>query len=234
MNWWILGFLLHVGAVAASAQSFRFLEADAAVAQQQGSVSFLYKADYGVGQKQKFRIGWGIRFTSYLAKNRYYITAPATLTSGNTGPLVIFKPNIAANIDTLLLPTAQVNALNAVISLAYQWSERWAVAFNIDAAGFSFGNRPTGNYINGYQGARVSASPTRWNALLISDNDYGSLNSQFVAYHQIKPNWWLKGGAQFLFTEYTTATRIQQQPDANDRFRYKALMLVVGISRSLP
>jgi len=37
-------------------------------------------------------------------------------------------------------------------------------------------------------------------------------------------------GAQFLFTEYTTSTKVQQLPEQNDRFRNKSLLLCLGIS----
>jgi hypothetical protein len=45
--------------------------------------------------------------------------------------------------------------------------------------------------------------------------------------------WGAKLGAQFLFTEYTTNTEIQQFPEPNDRFRNKSLMVAFGVTYKL-
>ena len=104
------------------------------------------------------------------------------------------------------------------------------VRFNIDAIGFSFGKSTTGNYINGAQGSVESSQPTAFNVLLISDNDRGSLNSAFFGRYLLNKKWGIKGGVQFLFTEYTTDTEVQQFPEPNDRFRNKSLMFMLGAS----
>jgi hypothetical protein len=103
-------------------------------------------------------LGFGARFTSYLGKNQYYTTAPAKLTSGSTGPGVLFKKNIEANLDTFLIKTSQVNSFNLVLTVGYNLSERLMLRFNIDAIGFSFGRNVNGNYINGAQGAIESGA----------------------------------------------------------------------------
>ncbi|MDZ7646567.1 MAG: hypothetical protein U5K54_04975 [Cytophagales bacterium] len=41
----------------------------------------------------------------------------------------------------------------------------------------------------------------------------------------------LKVAYQYLFTEYTTDTEVQQLPEPNDRFRNKSSMLSVGITK---
>ncbi len=201
-----------------------------ALGNTQGSFSILFQRDWQLWKKKKFAVGVGGRFTSYFGANQYYITAPAKLTSGSTGPLVIFKENIVANIDTFLIKSPQVNSLNLLINLSYKFNEKFTVGFNIDAIGFSFGGNKSGNYINGIVGSRESASPTIFNILLISDNDRGSLNSELYGKYYWNEKWGIKLAAQFLFTEYTTENEVQQSPELNDRFRNKSLLLAAGIT----
>ncbi|WP_276370492.1 hypothetical protein [Chryseolinea sp. H1M3-3] len=214
-------------------RTIKFIDANFAVGDAEGSMALSFNVDKGLGKKKKIVVGVGGRLTSYLGKNQYYETAPARLTSGSTGPQVIFKENIAANIDTFLIKTAQVNSLNVLITLGYNFSEKLMVRFNIDAIGLSFGKNTKGNYINGSRGAIEAASPTTWNALLVSDNDRGSLNSEFFGRYLFNKKWAVKAGIQFHFTEYTTDTQVQQFPEANDRFRNKSLMFTAGLSYKL-
>ncbi len=200
-----------------------------AIGSSQGSVSVLVQHDWELWKSKKFAIGAGARFTSYFGANQYYITAPAELTSGSTGPFVIFKENIEENIDTFLIKSPQVNSLNLLINLRYKFNERFMVGFNIDAIGFSFGGSKNGNYINGSQGVMESGKPTAFNILLISDNDRGSLNSELYGKYYWNEKWGIKLGAQFLFTEYTTDSEVQQLPEPNGRFRNKSLLIAAGV-----
>jgi long-subunit fatty acid transport protein len=211
----------------------RELNFTSAVGSTQGSVSVLVQHDWELWKSKKFAIGVGARFTSYFGANQYYITAPAEITSGSTGPFVIFKENIEENIDTFLIKSPQVNSLNLLINLRYKFNEKFMVGFNIDAIGFSFGGSKAGNYINGAQGAMESANPTSFNILLISDNDRGSLNSELYGKYYWNERWGIKLGAQFLFTEYTTDTEVQQFPEPNDRFRNKSLLFAAGVTYKL-
>ena len=65
--------------------------------------------------------------------------------------------------------------------------------------------------------------------LLTSDNDLGSLNSEFYLNYFFKDRWAVKVAGQFHFTEYTTDINVQQEPKPNDRFRNKSLLGAVGI-----
>jgi len=196
----------------------------------QGSFSAAYLHQWRVGKNKKIELGVGGRFTAYLGANQYYVTAPAKLTSGKTGPGVIFLDNVAANIDTFLIASPMTFSVNAMVSIGYRFTERFTASFNIDAIGFSFGSSRRGNYINGAFGQNINASPTAFNLLLVSDNDLGSLNSELVGKYKLTDKLWLRGGAQFLFTEYTTESKVQQFPEPNDRFRNKSLMLLIGVS----
>lgn len=199
----------------------------------EGTISAMVSYDWELWKKKKFAIGVGARVTTYFGANQYYTTAPAELTSGDTGPFVIFKEDIEENIDSLLIKSPQTNAVNLLINLRYKFNEKLMIGFNIDAIGFSFGSSKSGNYINGVQGSMENAKPTSFNILLISDNDRGSLNSELYGKYYWNEKWGVKLAAQFLFTEYTTDTEVQQFPEPNDRFRNKSLMFAVGVTHKL-
>lgn len=201
---------------------------DIAVGNSEGTFSGAYLNNWKLGSKNKFLLGLGGRLTTYFGANQYYETAPAKITSGSTGPGVFFKETIIANMDTFLVKSPQVNALNAMINLGYQVSDKLSLGFNIDLLGFSLGGKQQGTYINGSLGQVESSKPTPFNVLLISDNDIGTLNSELYGRYVINEKWTLRAGAQFLFTEYTTDTSVQQFPEPNDRFRNKSLMFMVG------
>jgi hypothetical protein len=211
----------------------KFTELGFGIGDSEGSIALVFNYDKGLGKQHKIIIGAGARFTSYLGKNQYYATAPAKLTSGSTGPGVLFKENITANMDTFLIRSAQVSSLNLLVSVGYNLSEKLMLRFNIDVVGFSFGKSVTGNYINGSQGAMEQGSPTSINLLLISDNDKGSLNSELFVRYLVNDKWGVKAGVQFLFTEYTTDSEVQQLPETNDRFRNKSPMFSAGVSCKL-
>lgn len=232
----VTGFICCIqhGAIAQMLpKTSKFIDLALGIGDSEGSFAFSFNYDKGLGKNRKVVLGFGARFTSYLGKNQYYITAPAKLTSGNTGPGVLFKENIEANLDTFLINTSQVNSVNLVLTVGYNLSERLMLRFNIDAIGFSFGKNVNGNYINGAQGSMESANPTAFNLLLVSDNDKGSLNSELFARYLLNDKWSIKGGIQFLFTEFTADSEVQQFPEANDRFRNKSLMFDVGVSYKL-
>jgi hypothetical protein len=187
---------------------------------------------HAVTKKKRFKIGYGIRFTTQSGKDLYYVTAPAKLTSKQTGPQVLFSKTYPENIDTFFVSGTQHNLLNLSINLQYTIKEKYDIGFNIDAVGLSFGNKVNGKYI-AYQsadnGSFHSAKPTSLNALLVSDNDIGALNSELYFRYWFKTKWAIKAGATFLFTEYTTQHKLRLD---NTRWRNKALMGMIGITYS--
>ncbi len=208
----------------------------AAVGSNEFSTALAYQHLWKLGKKEKFGIGAGVRLTNYFGTNKYYTTAPAKLTSGKTGPSVLFADDILQNIDSVLFKQSQVNALNLSINFDYNIYKKITIGFNIDAVGFSFGGKQNGSYLgNNGIGATTTAQPTSFNLLLISDNDLGSLNSEFFAQYKFNKKWGAKIGFQFLFTEYKTATQVQTTPDGqkNDRFRYKSSGISFGLTYKL-
>lgn len=180
---------------------------------------------HAFGKKRKFRLGYGLRLTSYFGNNLQYQTAPAKYTSGQTGPQVLFVDNKPENIDTLIFDKARTAALNLSINLEYQVYKKWSLAFNIDAVGASIGGKQ--NVVHNRTGQIALAKPTNLNLLLISDNDIGTLNSELLVKYQLNDHFTILGGFGFLFTEYTTDRPFKL---SNDRFRNKSEQLVIGFA----
>ncbi len=182
-----------------------------------------------LGKKQKFSLGYGLRFNLNAGSKSDFWTAPAKLTTGNSGPQVLFQENLFQNFDTI--QTAYlVGSLNLSIHLNYRFNSRWQAEFNIDALGFSFGSEVDAEYSSSKRDPSLAstqkAKPTVLNALLISDNDIGSLNSELFVGYTFNPRLTLKAGASFAFTEYTTTNKLFLD---NQRFRNKSLMGLLAI-----
>ncbi len=188
---------------------------------------------HGIGKKQNFKIGYGLRFSSYFGQDKEYTTAPAKLTSGEEGPQVLFSDFKKENIDTVFIKYPQVNSLNLFIVLQYTFFKKLDLGFNIDAIGFSFGGKHNGGYkLNESQASNPYLSnqqvvPTTLNLLLVSDNDIGSLNSELFLRYRFNSHWGMKGGFTFMFSEFTTENKLRLD---NDRFRYKSSMAMLGVS----
>ncbi len=213
----------------------QFLDFTTAIGVGQASVALSYVHNWKLFKKQKWEAGVGARFTAYSGSNKYYRTAPAKLTSGKTGPGVFFADDIVQNLDSVLFPKAQINALNISLNFGYHFSPKFSLGFNIDAIGFSFGGSKNGTYVNGTTANATTAKPTPFNLLLVSDNDLGSLNSELFAKYHFNKKWSAKAGFGFWFAEYTTDTQVQTTPDGqkNDRFRNKVLAFAVGVAYQL-
>lgn len=192
-----------------------------------------WKQIHTVKPDSKFRIGYGVRFNAYSGSNKDYITAPAELTSGKTGPGVFFSENIIENLDTFTVGNSQHNSLNAAIYLEYDITEKWGIGFNIDALGIGFGKETSG-IVSSLNGSNLTvvdekATPTALNLLLISDNDIGMLNSELYITYNINNKLAINGGFTFLFTEYTTSNPIAINQN-NDRFRHKTLLGLLSVN----
>jgi long-subunit fatty acid transport protein len=190
-----------------------------AIGSNQGSLSVDYFHLWKLGKAKKIEVGLGGRFTSYFGTSQYFSSAPASLAADEK------------KSDSLLLQSPQVNSSNLAINLGYRISPKFAAGFNIDAVGFSFGGIKNGSYIKDNQGQVTSAAPTSFNILLVGNNDQGSLNSEFYLRYFLKEKLAVKLAYQYLFVEYTTDTKVQQLPETNDRFRNKASLLSLGITK---
>ena len=206
-------------ALAQDSRTVNYADFTGAIGSNQGSVSVDYFHLWKLGKSKKLEVGVGGRFTSYFGSAQYYSSAPAGLAADES------------KSDSILLQSPQVNAFNLAINLGYKIAGKLGLGFNIDAIGFSFGGRKNGSYINGNQGQTTSAKPTAFNILLIGNNDQGSLNSEFYVRYFIKEKLAIKVAYQYLFTEFTTETKVQKLPEVNDRFRNKSSLFSLGISK---
>jgi long-subunit fatty acid transport protein len=161
----------------------------------------------------------GARFTSYFGSQQFFSSAPASLAAD------------PAKVDSLLVASAQLNSLNLAIHVGYRLTGKINLGFNIDATGFSLGPKQNTDFRMNKSSSSVSSQPTPFNILLVGYNDRGMLNSEFFARYFFNDRWAIKVAYQHLFTEYTTGTKIQQQPEANDRFRNTSDMFSIGVSR---
>jgi hypothetical protein len=206
-----------------------------AAGQNQFTTTLSYRYLWNFGKKKQWQMGAGARLTNSFGTQNYLITAPAKLTSGKTGPAVFFADQIIPNIDSIYIAKSQVNALNITVNFGYKINDKFSLGFDIDAIGFSFGSNKSSTYF-GNNGAigNANAKPTAFNLLLVSDNDLGTLNSEFFGQYNINKKWSTKLAFQFLFVEYTTDSKIQTAPtgDKNDRFRYKSSQASLGITYS--
>ncbi len=190
-----------------------------AIGDRQGSAALDYFYNWKLLKSKKLEIGVGARFTSYFGSTKYYSSAPASLAGDET------------KTDSLLLPSPQTNSLNLALNFGYRIVPKFGIGFNIDFVGASFGAEKNGTYFNGNQGQTTPAKPSTFNLLLVGNNDKGSLNSEFYVRYFFNEKLAIKAAYQYLFTEYTTATDVQQLPEPNNRFRNKASLFSIGITK---
>jgi hypothetical protein len=184
------------------------------------SYSTSYYHNWNLGNKNKIFIGTGVRFTATNAKNKNYTSAPSNLAGE------------ATKMDTAFGANTSIYALNALLNMGYNFSPRLQLGFNIDLIGYSFGPEKTYQFQGSGLQNNTKASPTPLNLLLVGTNDKGTLNSELYLQYKIKENLGIKIGYQHLFTEITTATKVQSLPEPNDRFRKISDLVTVGVSFS--
>lgn len=202
-----------------------------------GAISWF--ALHDVGRKKRISLGYGIRFTYFRGEQLSYSTAPAKYTSPIQNPFTIFSPTLVENLDTLTTDVATSGILNAMICLEYALHTKVSFGFNIDAIGFSAGRQRSfivkSTVYDGGQPAQPTGRPTHLNLLLTSDNDIGSLNSEFFVRYHLRPNLDIRAGFTFLFSEFRTDQLLSFDNGriSNDRYRYKASMLMLAVARRL-
>jgi hypothetical protein len=216
--------------------------ADLAVSASQKASSIAlswYKSFTPLSKLPRLHMGLGLRVTGFLAANRFYTTAPAKYTSPIQNPFTILSRNIIENIDTITTATTITYFLNLAASFEYSLTTRLSTGCNIDLAGMSFGPSERFDIISSVydpgQSPVAIARPTKYNLLLTSDNDYGSLNSEFYLRYQQTARIGLKVGLTFLFNEFKTSEKFSFDNGriVNDRYRFKSTMVLFGASYKL-
>lgn len=220
----LTAFFLAVTCVQAQNATFPKKESNLDLALGMGenssfSYAFSWNTSYGMFSSNKFRLGYGIRFSGFTGSDLNYITAPADLTGDD------------ATIDTLLVNSPHSMGLSALINLQYQFSSKFKLGFNIDVIGVGFGSTDNSTFISsentGQYPQTLESSPSSFNLLLGGDNDRGQIKSEFYISYALSEKTWLRGGMDMTFSEYTT---VQELTNANDRFRYKPVMVFLAVS----
>lgn len=196
----------------------RFADLSFGFGSSQGSIAAGYFYNLNLGFKKKFFIGTGVRFNTYYGSKINYLSAPAKLAGEES------------KTDTLVAPKPSVYAINALVNLGYNFSPKIQAGFNIDLIGFSFGPQGKPTFIANGTPTFTQAKPTGFNALLVGNNDRGTVNSEFYLRYKINNKFGVKAAYQYFFTELTTATEVQTVPEKNDRFRNKASLFNIGVS----
>jgi hypothetical protein len=171
----------------------------------------------------KIHINPGLRINGFSGSNIDYLTAPANLTGDE------------ANMDTIGFGSTSPIFINLFLRLQYDITDRFNLGFDIGLVGVSFGPEVNGTYLPGANAQTenrlpqvVNAAPTTINALLVGDNDLGSLNSTLYLGYNISERLGVNLGAGWVFTEYTTTTGVGVMD--NNRFRNKNMMGSVGVT----
>ncbi|MFY0627591.1 MAG: hypothetical protein JXR07_14910 [Reichenbachiella sp.] len=204
--------------LAQESKTVQYSDVSVAFGSDQLSFSIDYFHLWKLGKKKRIEVGLGGRFTSYFGQSQYHTSAPASLAD----PI---------KTDSLFLESPQVNAINLAINIGYRISPKFDAGFNIDAIGFSFGKKQDALFYSDDTETSTTAKPTPFNLLLGGSKDQGSLNSEFYLRYFIKDNIAIKAAYQYLFIEYTTESKVQQLPESNDRFRGKARIFSIGITK---
>jgi hypothetical protein len=185
---------------------------------------------HGLGQSGNFKIGYGVRFGTYNGTHQNYLTAPAKITGAK---------DFNNSYDTLHIKKASMSSLNLALYFQYTFFKKLDVGFNIDAIGVSFGKSSTADYstvkykpsdmpqIAKFE-TTVNAKPTSLNALLVGDNDLGTLSSEFLVRYWVTEKIGVKAMFNYLFTEYTTDKLLRA--GTNDRYRNKSPLIGLGIT----
>ena len=208
-------FFQNLVAFAQDRQTVNYGSFSAAFGDGQTSFAVDVSHSWKLGKSKKFELGVGVRITAFFGSQKYYTSAPSNLASNS------------ANTDSIYLQSPQTTSFNLTLNFGYQFTPKLGLGFNIDAIGSSFGPTQTGTYI-GPSGGLVRATPTSFNLLLINNNDMGNLNSEFSVRYFITEQFAIKLLYQHLFTEYTTYSEVQLQPEPNNRFRYKGNLFGIG------
>ncbi|WP_156152246.1 hypothetical protein [Flammeovirga sp. OC4] len=193
----------------------KYLYADATVQISSDFVGSLSLGhSWGLGQKKKFVLGTGLRYSFFQGKdNKEFYSAP---------PEFYGKED---KQDTLTIASPSQSNIVLYISLSYRIKSKFEVGMNIDAVGYTFGSDKDAIYTGNGSSQPTTASSNNVSALLIGANDIGMLSSEFYVQYHFNKKWSAKLGFAHTFTEFQTPTELQP---GNDRFRGVSDGLVIG------
>ncbi|NLR93002.1 hypothetical protein [Flammeovirga agarivorans] len=193
----------------------KYLYADATVQISSDFVGSLSLGhSWGLGQKKKFVLGTGLRYSFFQGKdNKEFYSAP---------PEYYGKSD---KQDTLTIASPSQSNIVLYISLSYRIKSKFEVGMNIDAVGYTFGADKDAVYTGNGSSQPTTASSGNASLLLIGANDTGMLSSEFYVQYHFNKKWSAKLGFAHTFTEFQTPTELQA---GNKRFRGVSDGLVIG------
>ena len=221
-----------------------------AFSQTQRLSKVMSHVDFGFGIKQKnaipaisysqlleidkrglLQVGWGMRMARFMGQDVPFITAPALLTTNKGGLSSIGAPLVSANIDTLLMPKAQLTSLNFMVALQLQVG-KFNIGANADVFGLALAGTRAGTLATNesikWNNSPQSASTGLGNLRLFGDNNLGNLNAEVYARVWLGQQVGVKFGYFFSTSEYQTAEK--NLPNNNDRFRYRQATPFISIT----
>lgn len=179
--------------------------------------SFSIKQIWGLGRNKQWRIGGGLRFSSYQGSNINYLSAP---------PKYWGKEALT---DTVSVSKAQQNNLALLLTVNYMIKKRLEVGFNIDLVGYSFGADKNALFISTGKTVPITASANRPTALLVAANDVGMIRAEFNIGYWLSKNIMIRTGLTSVNTEYKTPNELQA---GNSRFRRNTQLPFLAITFS--
>ena len=179
--------------------------------------SLSYRHIWGLGKHKQWRVGGGVRFSSYQGSNGNYLSA---------SPKFSGKSELT---DTLSLLTAQQNNLAILVAASYRIKNKFELGFNIDLVGYSFGATQNATFISNKIATPTSASANAPTALLVGPNDLGMIRAEFTLGYWVSDKTLLRIGLTSLNTEYKTATELQTD---NSRFRRNSQLPFIAVTYS--
>ena len=174
--------------------------------------SFSWNYLYGLGKKRDFKIGFGLRFTTFKGKNQFH----------NSVKQMKVNPDSS---DYLFMESFQSNFINAILAVQYTFFNRLDIGGNIDLIGFGIGGTQKGFYERTLKSE--SGAPSNFNLLLGGVNDKGNLNSKLFARYWITETFAAELGLHHVFTELTTYKKLYKD---NNQFRHINNMISLGVS----
>ncbi len=195
---------------------------DVAVAavEQRWVTSLGFAAHYGFGGSQKFRMGFGVRYSTFWAgRSIPFSTADYALADSN-------------QVSTLQMSNTQTHSINAVLHVRYDVHPGWQLGMNFDLIGFGFGPPQVGQYtssdpaLSGPQQARASA----FNLFLGGSRNRGQLLSEFYFAHWPSAQWGLRVGYSAFVSEVRTDV---PRDFGSSRYRAWSDLFFVGASYRL-
>lgn len=227
-----LVFLIAVSSGLSAQVSIPQVDLSAAAGAESQSVSLSALTRQVPVGKSKWKVHAGVRASWFGKSDAEYTTAPSQITTGSFGPWVILMPDKEENIDTFTVASTNIGTINLMAGIGREITEKLSFEFSIDVAGVSFGS--VSDPVSSADVAlRSAATPSRWNLLILSDSDFGSLNSEFSFMYLINRRIKLRGGFHFNFTELRSDETLQTFPEANRRFRSKTGLPFAAVRFSL-